>query len=175
MIFLRLHPFLPLQSAFSSMNFRLFPHIGDLCAATLKRVVVVPSIVVCLPSTFFAIAPHRFSLRSILIPFPVLLGKYNVMSAAHWPKSHCRSPLQMSFFRFRHTKTACLATDGFERDHLAKSTARVSRMTLTLICPGYSISFSMRLTISLARMSAPASLTSSGLTMMRTSRPDWIA
>ena len=59
--------------------------------------------------------------------------------------------------------------------YLAKSIARVSRMTLTLIWPGYSISRSMRLTISLARMRVPASLTSSGLTMMRTSRPDWMA
>ena len=59
--------------------------------------------------------------------------------------------------------------------YLANSTARVSRMTLTLIWPGYSISFSMRLTISFASTSVPASLTSSGLTMMRISRPDWMA
>ena len=55
--------------------------------------------------------------------------------------------------------------------YLANSVARVSRMTLTLICPGYSSSFSMRLTISLASSTESASLTCSGLTMMRTSRP----
>ena len=59
--------------------------------------------------------------------------------------------------------------------HFANSTARVSRTTLTLICPGYSISASMRLTISRARMRVPASLTSSGLTITRISRPDCMA
>ena len=57
-------------------------------------------------------------------------------------------------------------------NYLAYSIERVSRMTLTRICPGYSISFSMRLAISLARIFVPSSVTSSGLTMMRTSRPD---
>ena len=61
------------------------------------------------------------------------------------------------------------------RVYLANSVARVSRMTLTLIWPGYSSSFSMRLTISLAMSTESASLTCSGLTMMRTSRPAWIA
>ena len=58
------------------------------------------------------------------------------------------------------------------RYYFAKSIARVSRITFTLIWPGYSISRSIRLTISLAKISVPASLTSSGLTMMRISRPD---
>ena len=48
-------------------------------------------------------------------------------------------------------------------------------MTLTLIWPGYSSSFSMRLAISRASTMVPSSEMSSGLTMMRTSRPDWIA
>ena len=56
--------------------------------------------------------------------------------------------------------------------YFAYSVDRVSRMTLTRIWPGYSISFSMRLAISLARILVPSSVTSSGLTIMRTSRPD---
>ena len=56
--------------------------------------------------------------------------------------------------------------------YLANSVLRVSRMTLTLICPGYSSSFSMRLAISRASTYVPSSEISSGLTMMRTSRPD---
>ena len=63
---------------------------------------------------------------------------------------------------------------GFSH-YLAYSVLRVSRMTLTRICPGYSICSSMRLAISLAMTLMPSSVTSSGFTMMRTSRPDWMA
>ena len=56
--------------------------------------------------------------------------------------------------------------------YFANSVQRVSRMTLTLIWPGYSSSFSMRLAISRASTYVPSSEMSSGLTMMRTSRPD---
>ena len=63
----------------------------------------------------------------------------------------------------------------FRKPYLAYSVLRVSRMTLTRICPGYSICSSMRLAISFAITLMPSSVTSSGFTMMRTSRPDWIA
>lgn len=80
---------------------------------------------------------------------------------------------------FMRTKKKALplkeAPSGYNFFYFAKSTARVSRMTLTLICPGYSISCSMRLAISFAMTVVPMSVTSSGLTMMRTSRPDWMA
>ena len=55
--------------------------------------------------------------------------------------------------------------------YFAYSTALVSRMTLTLICPGYSSSDSIFLARSCASRTMLSSLTSSGLTMMRTSRP----
>ena len=78
------------------------------------------------------------------------------------------------------TKNPGGASHGLRRGFLvsayfAYSVARVSRITFTRIWPGYSISFSMRLAISLASTRVPSSVTSSGLTMMRTSRPDWIA
>ena len=60
-------------------------------------------------------------------------------------------------------------------DYFAYSTALVSRMQLTLIWPGYSSSDSIFLAISLARMIMLSSVTSSGLTMIRTSRPAWMA
>ena len=55
--------------------------------------------------------------------------------------------------------------------YFANSTALVSRITLTFIWPGYSSSVSMRLTISFAMMIVSASLTFSGLTSIRISRP----
>ena len=68
-----------------------------------------------------------------------------------------------------------LAGFVFLDSYFAYSVLRVSRMTLTRIWPGYSISFSMVLAISLASTLVPSSVTSSGLTMMRTSRPLWMA
>ena len=59
--------------------------------------------------------------------------------------------------------------------YLAYSMALVSRTRLTLICPGYSSSSSIFLAISRASSTIRSSLTSSGLTMMRTSRPAWMA
>ena len=56
--------------------------------------------------------------------------------------------------------------------YFAYSVLRVSRITFTRIWPGYSISVSIRLAISLASTLVPSSVTSSGLTIMRTSRPD---
>ena len=67
------------------------------------------------------------------------------------------------------------AAGGGNRDYLANSTALVSRMTLTLIWPGYSSSDSIFLATSRASRIILSSLTSSGLTMMRTSRPAWMA
>ena len=55
--------------------------------------------------------------------------------------------------------------------YLAYSTTLVSRSTWTLIWPGYSSSFSMRLANSLARITISSSLTCSGFTITRTSRP----
>lgn len=59
----------------------------------------------------------------------------------------------------------------FQLNYFAKSTLRVSRITLTLICPGYSSSLSILRAISLASNTVVSSLTSSGLTMIRISRP----
>lgn len=60
-------------------------------------------------------------------------------------------------------------------DYFANSIALVSRMTLTLIWPGYSSSASIFLAMSRARRIILSSVTSSGLTIMRTSRPAWMA
>ena len=60
-------------------------------------------------------------------------------------------------------------------NYLAYSTALVSRMTLTLIWPGYSSSDSIFFATSRASRIILSSVTSSGLTMMRTSRPAWMA
>ena len=74
-------------------------------------------------------------------------------------------------------KAPCLSTWGVLHclDYLAYSTALVSRMTLTLIWPGYSSSASIFLAMSRARRIMLSSVTTSGLTMMRTSRPAWMA
>ncbi len=60
-------------------------------------------------------------------------------------------------------------------DYLANSTARISRMTVTLICPGYCMVSSIFLAISRAILRAARSSTSSGRTIIRTSRPAWMA
>src|SRR5262249_2388811 len=59
--------------------------------------------------------------------------------------------------------------------HFATSTARVSRMTITLMWPGYCISASIRLLMSFASWCASRSEICSALVMMRSSRPAWIA
>ena len=114
-----------------------------------------------------------------LFPFPCCLFPIfpSPTSSPNWPDmisndTKPAAPLLLA----RRVCWFCAAGMGRRRcRHLANSTARVSRTTLTLICPGYSISASMRLTISRARMRVPASLTSSGLTITRISRPDWMA
>ena len=71
---------------------------------------------------------------------------------------------------------ACGKGRGAHRGiYLAYSMALVSRRRLTLIWPGYSSSSSIFLAISRARSTIWSSLTWSGLTMMRTSRPAWMA
>ena len=55
--------------------------------------------------------------------------------------------------------------------YFAKSDALLSRIILTLICPGYSSSSSIFLQISLASGIIRSSLTISGLTITLTSRP----
>ncbi len=57
----------------------------------------------------------------------------------------------------------------------AYSTARDSRITVTLIWPGYSSSFSMSRAISWESRAAPSSSTAPGATMTRISRPACIA
>src|SRR5437660_1924208 len=59
--------------------------------------------------------------------------------------------------------------------YLATSTARVSRITTTLMWPGYCISASMRLEMSFASWCASRSETTSARVMTRSSRPAWIA
>ena len=60
-------------------------------------------------------------------------------------------------------------------DQRAYSTARDSRTTVTWTWPGYSMSRSMRWAMSRASSTAEASSTFSGSTMMRISRPAWMA
>ena len=55
--------------------------------------------------------------------------------------------------------------------HFASSVARDSRITVTLICPGYSSSCSMSRAIWCERRTAPSSSISPGLTITRISRP----
>ena len=59
--------------------------------------------------------------------------------------------------------------------YFAYSIAFVSRIRFTLIWPGYSSSSSIFLAISRASSTMRSSLMASGLTMMRTSRPAWMA
>ena len=58
---------------------------------------------------------------------------------------------------------------------LANSTARLSRMTVTLIWPGYSSCSSISRAISWDRRTAVSSSMSVGFTITRTSRPAWSA
>ncbi len=80
---------------------------------------------------------------------------------------HCRGA--------KNTGTICRSFRCFLRFYLAYSTALVSRMTLILIWPGYSSSDSIFLARSRARRIIFSSVTSSGLTITRTSRPAWMA
>lgn len=140
----------------------------------------VPAIDAAPRTSFQHSAQKNRSLR--VAPFHAPPHSPRLLSACVFPA--CRATLlarkrpfiQSSFIRTKKEGAS------FERSALwlklfyfAKSTARVSRMTLTLICPGYSISCSMRLAISFAMTVVPMSVTSSGFTMMRTSRPDWMA
>jgi hypothetical protein len=59
--------------------------------------------------------------------------------------------------------------------HFAYETERTSRMTVTLIWPGYCISFWIFFEMSTASCSACASETRSWLTRTRISRPAWMA
>ena len=61
------------------------------------------------------------------------------------------------------------------RPHFAMSTARLSRITVTLICPGYSSSRSISRAISWESIAASSSLTAPGVTITRISRPACIA
>src|SRR5262249_36665333 len=61
------------------------------------------------------------------------------------------------------------------KGYLAYSIARDSRITVTLICPGYSSCCSISRAISCERSAASSSPISSGLTITRTSRPAWSA
>ena len=84
-------------------------------------------------------------------------------------KREARALRAWAVFRQKNPHSICCA------DHLAYyfaySTALVSRMTLTLIWPGYSSSCSIFLAMSRARRIMLSSLTTSGLTIMRISRP----
>lgn len=64
---------------------------------------------------------------------------------------------------------------GRDSSYLAYSTERVSRITVTLIWPGYSRVSSTFLAISRDKAIAPKSSTTLGRTTIRTSRPAWIA
>src|SRR2546428_10947931 len=82
--------------------------------------------------------------------------------------------------QIRDRGTARLSVDvpdhqDVHRAYFATSTARVSRMTTTLMCPGYCISASMRLVMSLASWWASRSETMSAFVITRSSRPAWIA
>ena len=65
----------------------------------------------------------------------------------------------------------CLTPDVKQDGYLAYSITRFSRMTLTLISPGYFNSASILSAISLANFLAPKSSISSGFTKILTSLP----
>ena len=102
-----------------------------------------------------------------------------------WPGRGSDSPLDchsLPRLRFAYPSRGALKKHrpfgrcfGFWKNYLAYSTALVSRMTLTLIWPGYSSSCSIFLAMSRARRIMLSSVTTSGLTMMRISRPAWMA
>src|SRR5207247_2068865 len=69
----------------------------------------------------------------------------------------------------------CRRPSGHSCCYLATSTARVSRITTTLMWPGYCISASMRLEMSFASWWASRSETISARVITRSSRPAWIA
>lgn len=86
-------------------------------------------------------------------------------------KPHLGSMLQAGKAR-RDRSVRAFSPYGF---YLAMSTARVSRITTTLIWPGYSIDVSIFFTMSLASFEHMTSSTSPGRTITRISRPAWIA
>src|SRR5690606_14212339 len=84
--------------------------------------------------------------------------------------SWCRACFFQAEDGIRHFRVTGVQTCALPISYRAKSTARVSRMTTTLICPGYcSSSSSLRAICSLSSAMV-ASLTSSGSTMTRISQ-----
>jgi len=83
--------------------------------------------------------------------------------------------LAFGLWRNEKREQRFIALFHFHLLYFAKSVARVSRITWTLICPGYSISLSILRAISLAISTAAASSTFSGWTTIRISRPAWMA
>jgi hypothetical protein len=87
-----------------------------------------------------------------------------LMSFMRFPR--CRLPLATSTTRRRRQGSGA---------YFAYSTARDSRMTVTLIWPGYSSCCSISRAISWLRSAIPSSSTVAGATMILTSRPACMA
>ncbi len=127
----------------------------------------------CAAGAFRRIQGGATSLRSSQRPF--------YLGAAAWPKG-IATPV-CGLVRNDRGSQGCLRAQKYRQPlgvggtlfYLANSTALVSRITFTLIWPGYSSSASIFLAMSRARRIMLSSVTTSGLTMMRTSRPAWMA
>ena len=80
-------------------------------------------------------------------------------------------PLLICRWAFDHSEKPTSLTVSTSATYRAYSTTRISRMTVTLICPGYCNSFSIFRAISLESQKACSSLILSLSTMIRISRP----
>ena len=110
----------------------------------------------------------------ILFSF-VNLGVQSSADLLHNFRDEVGVTLARSLCRLYNKNPLAFAKGFFHFTYFAYSTPRNSRITFTLIWPGYSNSASIFFAISFARKSACASSTCSGFTITRTSLPAWIA
>ncbi len=131
---------------------------------------------------FFAYS--RFKFRTIHAKLKKKHDLYHFSIPAHrryglsYPCLYANKHGKMSFVRqsrqvcnFFHT----WLSNSLSHSYFAKALLLRSRITVTRICPGYSISFSIRPAMLCANESASKSSTRSGSTSTRISRPACIA
>ncbi len=111
--------------------------------------------------------------ESLILPNTAL----TVCSALLFVRPTFFATLSTSSFLVMFTMMMSITQDKFpvNFNYLAMSTALTSRMTVTVICPGYVNSSSSFCLISWESLTVAASSTTSGLTITLISLPAWIA
>ena len=126
-----------------------------------------------------------FSINSRLILFACSLILFPSHSSFYFVSTHQSHPNEVSYTTGNSNEISCYIKKKIRNrinlfessfmlslsSYFAKSVTRDSRITFTLICPGYSNSDSICFAISLANNTISASLICSGTTIIRISLP----